>query len=408
MMHLCMTTNTVDDLWFAKILDKMTLTEYWAMRYQTWSSRLIIETLLIMFVKVAPIFWKLADSLVSVVLAYAIVTLFLKKKSSTSTWLVVALIMIYPFNQMTSAGWIATTMNYFWPLAFGLFAMIPIRRYLDQEPVHPVEQALVFLAMLYGCNTEQMGAIIFCVYGIFILYGVCIKKHFSKALILNFALAVASFIFIITCPGNGQRKISELHWFPGFENLSVIQKAAMGFLTSTSELFYVENKVYFVFICVLLVAVWMTHKKWTVRVLGALPLLYYLFSVKALQIIFKLFPSLEIYTPTQYIGEISSFDNLTFYLYCVINLCVLLLVFLDVFLALNKTKVFPIAVLTLGAGIASRVIIGFSPTIFISGDRTAIFLTFSFIIVSALLAVYVCFKRVKPENCRYLIYILLT
>ena len=70
-----------DDLIYAK--SKYGFFEYFPHRYNTWSSRLIIETTLIQLVKHNIIIWKVLDSLVWTLGIFMIMRLINKKESQT-------------------------------------------------------------------------------------------------------------------------------------------------------------------------------------------------------------------------------------------------------------------------------------------------------------------------------------
>ena len=169
-------------------------------RYYNWSSRLIIESFLIILVHFQWL-WRILDTAVMVIISVSISKLIPSSDIRKSNWIIAGLVFIYPISHMNSAGWIATTMNYSWPLAFGLFSMIPIKKILFDEKIKSFEYILYILAILFALNQEQMCAIVLSVYLVFTVYLV-LKRRPNLFMIIQSLLSIASIIFILTCPGN--------------------------------------------------------------------------------------------------------------------------------------------------------------------------------------------------------------
>ena len=87
------------------------------------------------------------------------------------------MILIYPIVLMNGAGWAATTINYMWPLATGLFALIPIRKIWDEEKIKFWQYPLYIIAMIFATNQEQVCAILL---GTYLLFTVFIFQNFGK------------------------------------------------------------------------------------------------------------------------------------------------------------------------------------------------------------------------------------
>lgn len=369
-----------DDVWFATILNNRTVGEYYVWRYQTWSSRLVVESMLIFLCRSNIWLWRVCDSAIIVLLVYSIVELIKNKRNEDEieVWTVMGLVVFFPYIYMSSAGWIATSLNYLWPLALGLYGLIPIKNVLNGEETSLFTEISVLPALLYASNTEQMAAILFVVYLIVILYYYIKSKRFSKELIINFIIVAINLGIVLTCTGNAQRTIAEMHWFPNFEQFLLLQKIIMSFVTTTIQFWYEANSVYFIYTIILMIGVWLRNKSKIHRMIGAIPFVYYVFCSKGLEVIFRISPSLEIYSPFQYISQVG-FSNYTYYMYAAINLILVLINIICYYLIFKKEYHFYIISLILLAGIASRLVVGLSPTFFASGERTAIYFVFSLI-----------------------------
>ena len=113
--HVILSTNVGDDMvYFKTLLDgNSSLGEILAHRYETWSSRMVIEAVLIPLVH-CPLLWKILDIVIFTSLPVLLCGLL--GVTGRGRWFVTGLVLLYPFADMASAGWIATTTNYLWPL----------------------------------------------------------------------------------------------------------------------------------------------------------------------------------------------------------------------------------------------------------------------------------------------------
>ena len=99
-------------------------------RWNDWSSRSIIEGLLLLVVQLPSGVWVVLDILVSMLIAVLVVRFLFHREAehSVSASLAVFLLLLllpYPFRELSSAGWITTTINYWWSLAALLIAFLP-------------------------------------------------------------------------------------------------------------------------------------------------------------------------------------------------------------------------------------------------------------------------------------------
>lgn len=387
-LHFIAVPGLNDDKWFASILNDKSLQEYWIWRYNTWSSRLIIETILIFFTKYSFFLWRIADSMVIVLLVYSISRIFLEKSNyKYDIWILIGLILLYPFYQMSSAGWVATTLNYLWPLSFGLFSFIPIKKQLNNEKMSIIEKIFYALALVFACNTEQMGAIIF---GFYLIYSIYLikNKQYTKE---NFAyilfcmlLSIVSLFYILTCPGNENRFIAELHWLPEFTAYSFWDKILAGFISTTSYFFYKFRLLYFLLCCLLSVCSFIKYKEIPKRIFGSFPLSIYTICTVGKKILLVFFPSFASNDPATYIFQVPSFTSFSLKIFCIINLVICVLLLLELFFIFDKEKAIGLSLILMAGG-ASRIIMGFSPTLYASEYRTYIYLYFSIIIICLLL-----------------------
>ena len=120
-----------DDVWFAIVNENKNLFTFITERYNTWSSRVIIETILVIFAKYLPVsVWKISNLGIFYLLVYSISKLLIIHKNENikiiNTYISI-LIFLIPFSLYFEAGWIATSTNYLWVASTGLYTILLLK-----------------------------------------------------------------------------------------------------------------------------------------------------------------------------------------------------------------------------------------------------------------------------------------
>lgn len=402
-LHAIMGFNG-DDIKYAKVLTNQSLVDYINYRYYNWSSRLIIDGLLVILTHIDMIIWKILDVIIYTFGVYYIIKLVNKKYSKKMAYFGILLFLMYPFYEMASAGWISTTLNYSWCFAFGIISFIPLIYEVQGEKVNRYMYVISFLALLFATNQEQSGALIFAFNLLYLLNSLINKKPVNKFNVLATVISVGALIFVFTCPGNTIRFAHEVaYWYPEFANFTILDKSYLGLVTTFGSLieqkilfpmFYIilsvfvlirsENKYlkyfcYFNIILVVFITVFNTFidisiLETSLKSLGNVPGVIKNSPLMAIPHMFE-----QIVNATPYLTEtlklftyeglpklsINSISIVVLCLYLLISSCIMLV------------KAFPKNLLPffifLG-GFVSRFIVGFSPVVFPSGARVTIFL----------------------------------
>lgn len=113
-IHIQLNVSTGDDVNFAIRAKSMTFTDFNIYKYYNWSSRQLIESVLY-FISVHSHVWMLLNSLVITIIAKLIEAIFCNHTIKMKILCCIGT-LIYPLIDMSSAGWMATTINYYWPL----------------------------------------------------------------------------------------------------------------------------------------------------------------------------------------------------------------------------------------------------------------------------------------------------
>ncbi len=365
-------------------------------KYGEWSSRIWINVMTLVMGKLPHLVWIFCDSIMTVLAAWSIFCLTKEadRDEKKEIWFIIALFFLYPFSHMATAGWKATTITYWWTLACGLYAMIPIQRQLQKETILWWEYPLFLLAALYGANQEQMSAVLTGVYGcslIFLFWKIKNSQEKQKQktilfLVILFLISFAGFLFALLCPGNGVRIGDETAvWFADYGRITWIQKLEIGISSAGYELFYQGNLCFLVLAGILFWLVQKDYSDWEYRVIAAVPLVTCLVTGVLFPLLSGSLPGLgkwkealtsygtitvENYTerfsylPLIWIGVVIGCLLVTFYL-----------VFENRWKALAMCVIFLI-------GYASRVVLGFSPTVWASSYRTYLFLYMAVIVLA--------------------------
>lgn len=377
----CFTKFGGDDTsYFSLMLDTYSLFSFLKMRYLSWSSRIIIEGFLVVLSRYLYL-WRFLDSFIYTLLIYASNRLFFKKISFKNLLLTGLVLLLYPFLLVGETGYCATSLNYLWPLALMMVGFLPYRFYLYHERIPRYLYPISVLSILYAVNHEQAVCIVFAVSVFFLIYAF-IQKSSKRYPILLFLLSTISLVFIFTCPGNSNRMGIELaHYYPDYINANIMDKIYLGMVSSTSILLDCTWIIYF-FSFILFLSIIRNVKR---RVPKIIAMIY--FGILTFIFLLKVYCEIknyqyELFNYFTQVGHVFVFSR--------VNICWLLLIgflFCTIIYLLyqldKKKSIVLIFILLLGCG--SRLMMGFSPTVFASGKRTVIFLFFSFLFLSILL-----------------------
>lgn len=383
-LHLCMRTNFGDDSdYFLNILGKNSMAEFWKIRYHGWSSRLIIESVLVYLVH-APFVWKILDSLIYVLLAKTIAELLDLTGNEKGESLILSLLMLYPLTNMSSAGWMATTLNYLWVAAFMLYSLIPLSYILKKKKVTLFQWITCSLAALYASNQEQacacMCLIFFCALLILLFHPKYRKNHAGTGMILFLlVICMGNLLFILTCPGNANRSVHELSTSidaVNYARYSSIDKIILGYKNSMVSIFSAKDFVLPLFLLVLLIAV--------IKRMGLCSLYSALLSLPFFISMLRFFPLESMYEILFITNSLPLTDNTNYmlkepYASLLFWIFILLLILLSLLAISTDFSELMHMLFVLGCGLGSSMILGFSPSYAYSEKRTLIFFYFALI-----------------------------
>lgn len=367
-MHIIAPSGIGDDVWFKTMANTMPLTTYLQMRYTTWTSRVVLEVILLALLKLPKIIWAILDTLMFVLLYKSIIHFLHCENDKKLAIFCGILLCIFPPNYYNSAGWVTTTVNYIWPLALGFWVLSHFGDYLQNDTCNTKYILLCIPAIWIAGNQEQMSALL-CGFS-FVLLGYSFWK-FKKVnwnYLFVLLLSVVTLVFHMVCPGNAERVLVDISdSYPAFAHFGLMDKVYLGVLSTFSWLITKPSYVLVVFLLELLLIAWKKRDYLSIGIGSTISFLW-------------LFLISEVYPDSAVMNFIQSFlsanEHLitvysSFYFGLFVFVVVLLLVMLY---RLTSKNVFFIVSLIMCAALMSRFILGFSPSLFVSGKRTFLFM----------------------------------
>lgn len=399
-LHLFPQMGLGDDPWYAE--KSVPLGEHLANMYWNWTSRLLIEGLTKILAAAPHWIWRMLNILMTLLLVWSAADLFgidgieKNREKRQAQLFFFVLMWSVPMMCLKDAGWITTTINYLWTLPLGLMAAHPMKCWARGERCPAWEYVVSPLCMILSANVEQTAAVLLGTYLFFGAFMLIKKKRLPFFYFLLLFLAAASIVFALTAPGNGKRTLQEMErLFPEFAGLTVPQKLLMGFIDTACYYFAAggkgrNNYVFALLAGILLAGMWQKRKEkgfWLKASVALIPFLFcwgigrlgaYLQLVKGAEsgknVVGLL--GLNRCLPTG-AGKFEFYDWIPYpmsmvFLQAGVYLAILICVALTIYFLHGRSYETLFELVILGAGLLSRLILGFSPTLYASGERTTL------------------------------------
>lgn len=381
--HLRMQPMVGDDIFFSEATRETGLWEYLVHRYFNWTSRVVSECILVNVIQI-PLLWKTIDYLMFVTFPVIFAKLF--DDGALMRWCSAGAVLLFPFHDLGTAGWITTTVTHFWPLWGIFFVGLLIKRMMLQERIHPVAAVLGVLMCVIAGSHEQYAVIMMVIFVICAVYLHIQKKKPSNQLLFAVLVCVtaASLAVIAGCPGNAARNAVSIADLPIYATFGFFDKLYLGLL-SIERVFIANADA--VFFCVQLIwtlLVYLKTKAYKKTLLSGVPLLI-LFGQTVVRTSYPGLAGLFVVP-----GEILewSWTELSAWLpmvYLVISIAAMIYALFQLF-GEDLFTFFSVLIL-LGCGFGAGMVLGFTATIYASGERVYAPL-YAILLFVTLLAVY--------------------
>lgn len=378
--------------------------------YFNWSSRVVINAAIHIFLGHRRVYWVLATGILIFLLLLALDNIFNPEKDKKKNLIIILIFIIFPFYLLAGSGWRVGTISYFWTIVCAVIGMVPLGMMVREEKVPITVLIFSIISLIFAGNLEQCLVVLLVIYGAFFCY-FFIKKKLQWAFLLQCFTLFASLVFILTAPGNGARSQTEsLVRFKDFGMLNIFDRLDLGFASTMQNLIFTGNAVFLIFSILLAVYIISNYQSKYYRVIGIIPL-----SVGLIAGYTKTWLIVGYNNMSNIVGEVPingmiTVDNYLL-LFPYVKLAVFLITAISVLIGLylvfgNTHKTIIVEALLVG-GTASRVILGFSPSIWISGDRTYLFLYYCLLMIS-LMIIFQMKEDIRRNSwCWSIIYYLL-
>lgn len=387
---------------FSHLLDHRSLLSVLQWRFETWTSRLLIEAPLIRLSSGMHTFvWAFLDVFMWMLLIWSLMAL----TDYKHPYLSVAVVFLYPLNQMASAGWMATTMNYLWPLSACAFAFVILRRIYIRQKVGPLLGTLALLALIYATNFETLGIMYLCILTFFSVEMLLQSRAAIKGVAfigLQYVICFANIGLALMAPGNHKRLIKETSdRMLDFANMTPIDKVVVGF----NHTFSVLTDSSFLFLCfsILLIVLAFFAKLHS-------PIFVCLSAFPAILISLRTFlkPIVNSYMPgfshlfnsvaAQQRVDATNYFNFVTYIPFIVYAFLLISIMVVIVKSLKGADNSLFLITVLIAGLLTTIAMGFSPTLYASEKRTFLFINFviMYIIVVLYDNVHLQIMKIRP------------
>jgi len=202
------------------------------------------------------------------------------------------------------------------------------------------------------------------------------------------ALSIASMVFILTCPGNHVRQVEEAYRLCDYEMFSTIDKFVLGFTSTFGKLIEKQDLTYIMCTALIATFVCTNYKDKLYRVVAIIPICSVLIFGMLLPVLSPVFPNLQIFknllVKEDVLLNVGNCNNLYYTFPMLFAFANFIAICMSLLLIFGKIKN-NLPLLIFVAGFATRIVVAFSPTVFVSKTRTMIFLDFAMIIISYLI-----------------------
>lgn len=369
--HIRMQPMGGDDVFFLEATQNVSLWDYLSHRYLHWTSRVVSELLLVNVIQVIPL-WRMLDFLMFASFPVLFAKLF--DDSVLMRWCGAGAVLLFPFHDMGTAGWVTTTVTHFWPLWGIFYVALLLKRLMTEARVHPVWGILgVPVAIMTGSH-EQYAVILLV---LLIICGICLWRQRSVApqgkrpvcqplFVVLVLITLLSLAVIACCPGNAGRNAVSLADLPIYETFGFGDKLYLGLLSIERVFIANADAVFFAVVFIWTLLVYLKTGNYKKTILSGAPLLI-LFGQTVLR---TAYPGLSgLFVMPEQVLEWSWEERGTWIpmVYLAVSVAAMLYALYQLF---GENLFVYISVLVLlGCGFGAGMVLGFMATIYVSGER---------------------------------------
>lgn len=291
--HWKLAVVTADYPTFQTIVSKhpllsLTKNGFLSYRYATWSSRSLIEFNVGVLVSVPTEIWRILDSVIFAAIAVLLSKLLANNNESPFFYnclacLFVGLFILTFSKILESAGWLATTTNYIWPICFILIHFYLLKEFIfKNKDISKFKRSIIYLiliiTLLEAISSEQLLVMVGGAYLFTIVYCLYKKIEIPKLIYLFIIIILFNFIYDFCCPGNINRvKVVTKLGFPDYANFNIINKLDVGINYFLSWILMAKDLFSVIFLALLGVYTYLISNKKKITIITLIPCLAVLF-----------------------------------------------------------------------------------------------------------------------------------
>lgn len=291
--HWKLAVVTADYPTFQTIVSKhpllsLTKNGFLSYRYATWSSRSLIEFNVGVLVSVPTEIWRILDSIIFTAIAVLLSKLLANNNESPFFYnclacLFVGLFILTFSKILESAGWLATTTNYIWPICFILIHFYLLKEFIfKNKDISKFKRTIIYLiliiTLLEAISSEQLLVMVGGAYLFAIVYCLYKKIEIPKLIYLFIIIILFNFIYDFCCPGNINRvKVVTKLGFPDYANFNIINKLDVRINYFLSWILMAKDLFSVIFLALLGVYTYLISNKKKITIITLIPCLAVLF-----------------------------------------------------------------------------------------------------------------------------------
>jgi len=364
-----------DDVFFSKALESRGLIDFILYRYETWSGRITIEGLLSLTIG-AEVFWKFMIPTSFIILICSISKLTSNRVTFTTSIMAGILLLLIPYKiNVDSFFWVTGAYNYILPFSLAIYSLSV---FTDKER-GLAGSFFSIVALLIASFSEQSAIFLILLSYSLIAFKKVEVSIYSIAYI--FVLTICS-VIMFTAPGNSLRFAAETAtWMPQFGEYSLLTKIMFG-VDRLGNAFSMPYNIPIIALSAVLIYLNKGKSTGLASIVSSTIIIIYIslslyvaLSDHGISTYFFNWLSPDLLYPwPEKFSSLSGLANMLFTM--LFSLCIM---FKSALLAngLNRTAAPLIAIC---CGIASVIMIGFSPTVYASYFRVVYLLHICFVI----------------------------
>lgn len=362
-----------DDLTFARREISWQIMQW---RYMTWSSRIIIDYLTLVFCHNHLLF-SIVDCAMLVStpwLIHRVFQVYCKTEFAEKLSLLTcfAVFFMFPIRSLFSAGYIATSANYFFPGYLMLLGFVLTTCLHDSRPLlTKILYAVAAIGAVIACNQELCAILVI----LLCLMALPVTSK-RKTAVMFLVIAALSLVNTMLCPGSAARLSLEIATKqPDFPQWNFVYKGYMGIMATLEHCFLRPNSIC---IYAAMVLLYCLRRKIFIAIVGGIAL----FIVQKAALLL----TMNDHRYRFFFGTNFNLDAWSVFGLLLAAVLAAGFVYLWIKLDISRRGKAVLGCIVICA-FANRVAMGFSPTLFASSERTFVFFDFIMIMVITMAAV---------------------